>query len=355
MVVREREREREERVQILKMGEEGRSFELSDESAGEEDGHGDQLSALRREPSVTFPRGFSSKEDLEIGTPKLGGMMSSGGGGFGDAEDERKGNEEEEEEEDESGRRKSMDEFQRPPSMMSPRRGGLSSAFSAIDLASSTEKPPLAPHAAHRVSQEFEEEIDKLRDKFDVNDTSAFSPAFQFKTGDLINAGTDSPPVAFYAYAQSPASMSSKHARSVSPRVREGTFLGSSPRSLGTSPGSFTRGGIMGRSGPKPLPTSSSPNFHEPMRREIGFDGAGFKNARERYFEQVAKFLSERFQLEDDYDNTWISLRSKSKPSLFKLCKKPLTMGESYQEFFLDHADVFELSEDERYVRLIRR
>ena len=40
---------------------------------------GDQLSALRREPSVTFPRGFSSKEDLEIGTPKLGGMMSSGG------------------------------------------------------------------------------------------------------------------------------------------------------------------------------------------------------------------------------------------------------------------------------------
>ena len=73
-------------------GEEGRSFELSDESAGEEDGNGDQLSALRRESSVTFPRGFSSKEDLEIGTPKLGGMMSSGGGGFGDAEDERKGN-----------------------------------------------------------------------------------------------------------------------------------------------------------------------------------------------------------------------------------------------------------------------
>ena len=92
------------------MGEEGRSFELSDESAGEEDGHGDQLSALRREPSVTFPRGFSSKEDLEIGTPKLGGMMSSGGGGFGDAEDERKGNEEEEEEEeDESGSKMGLD------------------------------------------------------------------------------------------------------------------------------------------------------------------------------------------------------------------------------------------------------
>jgi len=136
--------------------------------------------------------------------------------------------------------------------------------------------------------------------------------------------------------------------------VREGIFLGSSPRSLGTSPGSFTRGGIMGRSGPKPLPTSSSPNFHEPLRREIGFDGAGFKNARERYFEQVTKFLSERFQHEDDYENTWISLRSKSEPSLFKLCKKPLTMGESYQEFFVDHADVFELSEDERHVRLIR-
>ena len=246
-----------------------------------------------------------------------------------------------------------MDEFRRPSSISSPRRGGLSSAFSAIDLASSTEKPPRAPNA-HRVSQEFEEEIDRLRDKFDVNDTSAFSPAFQFKTGEVINVGADSPPVAFYAYAQSPASTSSKHAASVSPRVREGTFLGSSPRSLGTSPGSFTRGGIMGRSGPKPLPTSSSPNFHEPLRREIGFDGAGFKNARERYFEQVTKFLSERFQHEDDYENTWISLRSKSEPSLFKLCKKPLTMGESYQEFFVDHADVFELSEDERHVRLIR-
>ena len=246
-----------------------------------------------------------------------------------------------------------MDEFRRPASISSLRRGGLSSAFSAIDLASSTEKPPRAPNA-HRVSQEFEEEIDGLRDKFDVNDTSAFSPAFHFKTGEVINAGADSPPVAFYAYAQSPASTSSKHAASVSPRVREGTFLGSSPRSLGTSPGSFTRGGIMGRSGPKPLPTSSSPNFHEPLRREIGFDGAGFKNARERYLEQVTKFLSERFQHEDDYENTWISLRSKSEPSLFKLCKKPLTMGESYQEFFVDHADVFELSEDERHVRLIR-
>jgi hypothetical protein len=336
---------------------EGRSFELSeDESSvdgGEEneDGHGDQLSALRREPSVTFPRGFSSKEDLEIGTPKLGGLMSSGGV-FANADDATN-DVGEEDLEDECARRRSMDEFRRPASISSLRRGGLSSAFSAIDLASSTEKPPRAPNA-HRVSQEFEEEIDRLRDKFDVNDTSAFSPAFHFKTGEVINAGADSPPVAFYAYAQSPASTSSKHAASVSPRVREGTFLGSSPRSLGTSPGSFTRGGIMGRSGPKPLPTSSSPNFHEPLRREIGFDGAGFKNARERYFEQVTKFLSERFQHEDDYENTWISLRSKSEPSLFKLCKKPLTMGESYQEFFVDHADVFELSEDERHVRLIR-
>ena len=112
-----------------------------------------------------------------------------------------------------------MDEFRRPASISSPRRGGLSSAFIAIDLASSTDKPPRAPNA-QRVSQEFEEEIDRLRDKFDVNDTSAFSPAFQFKTGEVINVGADSPPVAFYAYAQSPASTSSKHAASVSPRVR---------------------------------------------------------------------------------------------------------------------------------------
>ena len=56
----------------MSVGEmEGRSFELSEDESvdgGEEneDGHGDQLSALRREPSVTFPRDFSSKEDLEI-------------------------------------------------------------------------------------------------------------------------------------------------------------------------------------------------------------------------------------------------------------------------------------------------
>jgi len=47
---------------------EGRSFELSEDESSDgeenEDGHGDQLSALKREPSVTFPRGFSSKEDL---------------------------------------------------------------------------------------------------------------------------------------------------------------------------------------------------------------------------------------------------------------------------------------------------
>ena len=96
-----------------------------------EDGHGDQLSALRREPSVTFPRGFSSKEDLEIGTPKLGGMMSSSVfANVDDATNSRRGG---------FGggiaRRRSMDEFRRPASISSPRRG-LSSAFIAIDLAS---------------------------------------------------------------------------------------------------------------------------------------------------------------------------------------------------------------------------
>jgi len=318
------------------------TLELTD-SDEENESHSDELSALRREPSVTFPRGFNSKENLSE-TPKLGGLTVSSS--FADID---ANNSEEAKEEDESARRWSMDGLQRQTPTVLPRRGGLSSAFSEIDLASSTEKPPRVPSAAHRVSQEFEEELDRLRDKFDMNEVP--SPTLHFKTGEVINVGTDSPPVAFYAYAQSPASASNKHATSLSPRVREGTFLGSSPRSLGTSPGSFTRGGIMGRSGPKPLP---NPTLNEPLRREIGFNGSGFKNARERYYELVVKFLSERFQHEDDYDNTWISLRSKSKPSLFKLCKKPLTMGESYQEFFLDHADVFELSEDKRHVRLIR-
>ena len=108
-----------------------------------------------------------------------------------------------------------MDGLQRQTPTVLPRRGGLSSAFSEIDLASSTEKPPRVPNAAHRVSQEFEEELDRLRDKFDMNEVP--SPTLHFKTGEVINAGTDSPPVAFYAYAQSPASASNKHATSLSP------------------------------------------------------------------------------------------------------------------------------------------
>ena len=47
-----------------------------------------------------------------------------------------------------------MDELQRQTPTVLPRRGGLSSAFSEIDLASSTEKPPRVPSVAHRVSQE---------------------------------------------------------------------------------------------------------------------------------------------------------------------------------------------------------
>jgi hypothetical protein len=93
---------------------EGRSFELSEDESVD----GDQLSALRREPSVTFPRGFSSKEDLEIGTPKLGGLMSSGGV-FANADDATN-DVGEEDLEDECARRRSMDEFRRPASISSP-------------------------------------------------------------------------------------------------------------------------------------------------------------------------------------------------------------------------------------------
>ena len=129
------------------------ALELTD-SDEENESHSDELSALRREPSVTFPRGFNSKENLS-GTPKLGGLTISSS--FADVD---ANNSEEAKEEDESARRWSMDGLQRQTPTVLPRRGGLSSAFSEIDLASSTEKPPRVPNAAHRVSQEFEEELD---------------------------------------------------------------------------------------------------------------------------------------------------------------------------------------------------
>jgi len=296
---------------------------------GQEKGHHRHT----RDSSVTFFTGNENEREMLVGTPRTNFRADEEGG--------------EEEEGDNDNRRKSLDGYERSKSFDKPRRGGgLSAAFSDFDLtASSIEKPPRVP------PKEFLEEVDTLRDKFD---TDIQLP----ETGQLLkyaDAGAESPPVAFYAYSQSPRFHHSVGG-SPSPRVHEGTFLGSSPRSLGTSPGSYHRGGIMGRSGPKPLSFSASPNGgSEAIKQIIGFDGAGFKNARERYFEECTKFLQDRFSSEEDYENTWISLRSKSKPSLFGLCKKPLTMKESYQEFFLDHLDVFELSRDERYVRLIKK
>ena len=281
--------------------------------------------ALRREPSVTFPRGFSSKEDLEIGTPKLGGMMSSGGV-FANVDDATNDVGEEDLEE-ESARRRSMDEFRRPASISSPRRGGLSSAFIAIDLASSTEKPPRAPNA-HRVSQEFEEEIDRLRDKFDVSDTSAFSPAFQFKTGEVINVGADSPPVAFYAYAQSPASTSSKHAASVSPRVREGTFLGSSPRSLGTSPEASLEVASweeVVRNRYQPLLLQTFTNRSEEKSGSMEPDSKTLASAISN---KSAKFTLERFQPPKIcYENTWISFTLEIRTEFIQVVQKTFDDG----------------------------
>ena len=61
-----------------------------------------------------------------------------------------------------------------------------------------------------------------------------------------------------------------------------------------------------------------------------------------RYFELLMKF-----PLNDSNTKTITTklglVYARNQSHLFKLCKKPLTMGESYQEFFLDHAGVFEL------------
>ena len=59
-----------------------------------------------------------------------------------------------------------MDGLQRQTPTVLPRRGGLSSAFSEIDLASSTEKPPRKWPAVCKNSRG----VDRLRDKFDMNE-----------------------------------------------------------------------------------------------------------------------------------------------------------------------------------------
>ena len=75
-----------------------------------------------------------------------------------------------------------------------------------------------------------------------------------------------------------------------------------------------------------------------------GFNGAGFRSIREIYVSKVHDFLCAR-AIEG---SPWVKLSGKD--GIAVLCEKPLTVPENYTQFFRDHASMFELSPDARYV-----
>ena len=75
-----------------------------------------------------------------------------------------------------------------------------------------------------------------------------------------------------------------------------------------------------------------------------GFNGAGFRSAREIYVGKVHEFLCARAA----FGAPWV--RVTGKDSVHALVEKPLTIPENYLQFFKDHAVAFELSPCARYV-----
>ena len=168
--------------------------------------------------------------------------------------------------------------------------------------------------------------------------------------------------VDFLPFGSAPAS---SHRRAHGFGGRDGR-LGASP----TSPPSFAFG-----SPPASFSETSSPNgakytppnrrvslgSHEPFpprsRRPRaqhpapvkknpapGFNGAGFRSAREIYVGKVHEFLCARAA----FGAPWV--RVTGKDSVHALVEKPLTIPENYLQFFKDHAVAFELSPCARYV-----
>ena len=75
-----------------------------------------------------------------------------------------------------------------------------------------------------------------------------------------------------------------------------------------------------------------------------GFNGAGFRSAREIYVGKVHEFLCARAA----FGAPWA--RVSGKDSVHAHAEKPLTIPETYLQFFRDHAVAFELSPCARYV-----
>mmetsp|Transcript_22531 Transcript_22531/g.36267 ORF Transcript_22531/g.36267 Transcript_22531/m.36267 type:complete len:610 (-) Transcript_22531:206-2035(-) len=75
-----------------------------------------------------------------------------------------------------------------------------------------------------------------------------------------------------------------------------------------------------------------------------GFTGAGFRDIRDVHVSTVHAFLCARAV----EGAPWVTLSGKD--SVAAACDKPLTVPESYAQFFRGHASVFELSPDGRHV-----
>jgi hypothetical protein len=167
----------------------------------------------------------------------------------------------------------------------------------------------------------------------------------------------------FLPFGSAPAS---SHRQSHGFGGRDGR-LGASPTSppsfaFGSPPASFSETG-GDRNGAKYTPPNRrvSLGSHEPFppksRRPRathpapvkknpapGFNGAGFRGAREIYVGKVHEFLCARAA----FGAPWV--RVTGKDSVHALVEKPLTIPENYTQFFKDHTVAFELSPCARYV-----
>ena len=138
-----------------------------------------------------------------------------------------------------------------------------------------------------------------------------------------IPASATSPPVAVYSYAPSAGSARSMNGNAGKPPRGNSFKSGSVPHA---------------RSG------SSFGNRAGGAKPTVKFTGSAFRSARDEYLEKVFDFL---FRERGD---GWMTIKSKSGVS--GRCRKPVTMPETYLEFFDTHRDKFEISPERTKVRL---
>jgi hypothetical protein len=145
---------------------------------------------------------------------------------------------------------------------------------------------------------------------------------------------TPSPPVAVYSYASSAGSA----------RGMNGSFAGRPPRGdrAAFKPGSLPHpksGTSFGNRAGAPPPNARQ------AQPAVKFTGAAFRSARDEYLDKVFGFLFRELG-----DGEWMAIKSKTGVS--GRCRKPVTMPETYLEFFDSHRDKFEINSECTKVRL---